>query len=114
MEDLINRMNEKQQREFALICASRAVDRVDIPELNEYFMLICFAVESDMLKEIKACSEYMSAFWVAYKAGVRVTYSADFWASLWAADRASYGELHIAVDKEIQKEIALNILEGGE
>ena len=45
-------MNKKQQREFALICASRAVDKVDIKELNEYLMLICFAVESDMLEEI--------------------------------------------------------------
>ena len=114
MKNLISKMNKKQQREFALICASRAVDKVDIKELNEYLMLICFAVESDMLEEIKACSEYMSAFWAAYKAGVGVAYSADFWAALWAADGASYGELHGTVEKEVQKEIALNILEGGE
>tara|TARA_R110002096_G_scaffold399852_1_gene596332 strand:+ start:910 stop:1206 length:297 start_codon:yes stop_codon:yes gene_type:complete len=91
MNKLIKKMNEKQQREFALICASRAVDDVNISELNDYFTLICLGVESETLEEIKGTSEYRAAYWSAG----------------WAADRAAYR----AVEREIQKEIALNILD---
>ena len=62
MKKLIGKMTNRQQREFALICASRAVDRVNVPELNEFFMLVCFAVESGMLVEIKGSAAYRAAY----------------------------------------------------
>lgn len=122
MKNRIKKLTEKQQREFALICASRAVDRVNIPELNEYFTLVCFAVEADMLEETKKTGEYRAAYWVAdqaaYRAAYWVAYRAAYWAAYWVADqaanRAAYWAAYRAADRKketkIQNEILDNML----
>ena len=62
---------EKLQREFALICASRAVDRANDEKLNEFFTLQCLIVESGDY-DLKTCEEWKSA-----------------WASAWVSASAS-------------------------
>ena len=102
MKKLIGKMTNRQQREFALICASRAVDRVNVPELNEFFMLVCFAVESGMLVEIKGSAAYRAAYSAADWAEFQTTYSATGSTACWAA--------YSAAERGIQEQIALNIL----
>lgn len=92
MKELIKKLTEKQQREFALICACRAVDRIDNEEIISYFTLICLAVEADMLEEIKGVGEYELAYCLAER-------SAE-----WSANTTK--------EKQIQKEILLNFIEG--
>ena len=122
MENKIKQLTEKQQREFALICASRAVDKVNIPELTDYFTLVCLEVESDMLEEVKREEE----FWSAYRS-VYSTVKGDvledtrkravYWASDGATGEAACITAYLVSDgatdeaeNKIQNEILDNML----
>ena len=84
---------KKLQREFALICAARAVDRVNDEKLNELFTLQCLIVESSQY-DLKSCDEWDSASTSAWDSACASALSwssalASAWASVWDSAYAS-------------------------
>lgn len=96
---------EKLMREFAFICASRAVDNCDIEEVKEFFTLVLFIYESGDL-DLLDSSEYWAAKRATYWATERATYWAAKRVTYWAAVQAACW----AKEENIQKEILINLI----
>jgi len=90
---------EHIQREFAILCAARAVDDCNIAEVHEYFNLILLAHNEDILQEIKTDEAYSAADWEAYWEAYRAAYWAADWEAYRAADRVAYRAAHSAADR---------------
>ena len=112
-----NKELEKAQREFAFLCADRAVTDCGITEVIDYFNFILLIYEFGDLELLKS-EDYWSAYWAAYWAA---NWAADpdadraaYWAANWAADRtadrAAYWAANWAADRDAEREVQLDIL----
>ena len=87
---------EELQREFAFMCAARAVEGCNVQKVKEYFTLILFIYESGEL-DLLDSEEYWAADRTAFKAADRTAFKAlaAGWtghrAAYWAADRTADG-----------------------
>ena len=116
---------EKLQREFAFMCAARAVEGCEVQEVKDYFTLILFIYESGEL-ELLNSEEYSSAFsaaywviyrvadWAAYRAADSAASRAPYWAAYMAAYRAADWAADSAAEREVQVEMIKCLLERGE
>ncbi len=126
---------EKLQREFAILCAARAVDICNVVELQEYFNLILLGHAENILQEIKTTAEYWAvdsaadraayrpadwaayraadwaAYWAAYRAADWAAYRAADGAADWAAERAADRAADWAAEREIQLNMLQNLAE---
>ena len=111
----------KLQREFAFMCAARAVEGCDVQEVKDYFTLVLFIYESGEFnllysKEGRAADRaatwaagwaaYRAADWAVDWAAHRAADRAAAWAAAWAADSAA--------EREVQVEMIKCLLERGE
>ncbi len=115
---------EKIQREYALMCASRTIDNCNIVEVHEYFSLILFAHNEDILQEIKTDAAYREASsaaywaadnaadWEAYSVASSVADSAASSAAYWAADWAAGWEASSATDWAAERELQIEVFKG--
>ena len=104
---------EKQQGDFALICASRAVEKTKTDAVKEFFTLVIFIVQNNFYY-LKDSEEYRAADSAAYSAADRAAYRAADSAAYSAADRAAdwaaYSATYRAAEREVQLEIAKNLM----
>jgi len=99
-------LSEAQLREFALICASRAVDGADISEVTTYYILNLLMPESG--DDLTLCDEYRDAYWSTNSAAYRAAESA---ADL-AAHSAAYRVASWVASSESEREVQVEILKG--
>ena len=92
---------ERQQREFAFLCASRSVEDCDVVEVKEYFTLILFIYESEML-DLLDSDDYSAASWAADSAAYMAAY------------RAAYRAAYMAAEREVQLEIVKYVMGGAQ
>ena len=128
-----NKELEKAQREFAFLCADRAVTDCGITEVIDYFNFILLIYEFGDLELLKS-EDYWSAYWAADRAADRAAYWSAYWAAYWAAnwaadpdadraaywaanwaadrtaDRAAYWAANWAADRDAEREVQLDIL----
>ena len=90
---------EREQREFAFLCASRVVEDCESVKTKEYFTLVLFIYESGMLDLLDS-----GGYGAAYR-------DAD-WAAYWAADGAAYKAADGAAERDVQLEIAKYVMGG--
>ena len=112
----------KLQREFAFMCAARAVEACDVQEIKDYFMLILMIYESGEL-ELLNSEEYWAADGAAdgaaYSAADCAAYSAADWtaadcAADEAADEAAYWAAYRAAERAVQVEMIKYLLDRSE
>jgi len=111
-------LSDDLMREFALICACRAVEQCDSQEIKDYYdlVLLIYTSKEIVLKDSEA---YSAADWAAYRAACSAAYraadwaacSAVDWAAAWAADAAADWAADAATEEDIQKDILINLIE---
>ena len=105
------------QREFAFMCAARAVEGCAVQEVKEYFTLILFIYESGEF-ELLNSEEYSAAFRAANNAAHKAAYSAADMAACWAADTAAYWAAYNAArwaaERDVQVQMIKYLLERSE
>ena len=112
-----NKELEKAQREFAFLCADRAVTDCGITEITDYFNFILLIYEFGDLELLKS-EDYWSAYWAAYWAANRAADWAANRAANRAADRAAdraancaaYRAAEWAANWAVEREVQLDIL----
>ena len=104
-----NKELEKAQREFAFLCADRAVTDCGITEVIDYFNFILLIYEFGDLELLKS-EDYWSAYWAADPDADRAAYWAANWAADRTADRAAYWAANWAADRDAEREVQLDIL----
>jgi hypothetical protein len=85
---------EKLQREFAFICAARAVESGNCQEVKDFFALVVLQYEAGILFEYN--EDYTAAYWAAALAADSAAGRAAYRAAYWAAYRASYRAADLA------------------
>ena len=107
---------EKLQRQFALQCATRAVDDCNSQEVKDYLSLVILIYESSDLslldsKEYRAADS--EAYWAARGTAYSEAYSEVYWAAYseayWAAYAAADSAAHAAADSAAERDIQINM-----
>ena len=112
-----NILSDDLMREFALICALRAVERVNIPEITYLYDIALLEYISG--ERIDYAERY-AADSAAYYAGDSSLYFTAHFAAYYAGDSSLYFAAHFAAhssadsaEEEIQKEILIHLIENG-
>ena len=97
--------SDELKREFAFMCAARAVDECDLSEVKDFFMLILFQYEASYL------FEHDEEYWAAAQAANCAADCAAYWAADWAAYRAADWAVNRDAEQNIQIEMIKYLLE---
>ena len=77
---------QRIQRDYALICAARVVEKCDVQEVKDFFdIVIAINVSEDF--DLKEDEAYSAAYRAANSAANRAAYRAAYWAANSAANR---------------------------
>ena len=124
--NLINNQYESKkiqriQRDYALVCASRAVEN-STDEIKDFFTLCIFINQTEML-ELKDSSAYgdadssahssadRSTYWSAYSSAHSSAYWSTYRSAYRSAHRSAYWSTYRSVERKIQVDIFIDLLE---
>jgi len=114
-------LSDNLLKEFALICALRAVERVNIPEITHLYDVILTeylsgrVADPDIYSSVDSCAYHITRY-----AATRYAYHAiNYAASAIATYAAQYSSRFASccddssIEEEIQRDILVNLIEGG-
>jgi len=112
-----NILSNDLMREFALICALRAVERVNIPEITYlYDIALLEYISGERIGYAERYAAYYTSSYAAHSAAHYAAYyaahSAAHYAAYYASSSAADSVAHYT-EEEIQKEILIHLIENG-